>query len=218
MSCSYCKSPNHTINYCSSSNILRLWFTMYQTFIRLRNRPACRHNDILLSRQMYDYLHVNYCIPQLKAVCHRKILNFTARGEPKSHYVERIIDQCFSEYNIYNSYRWTIDRTPDYNLLDIPTPSYRRLPVKNLITILDVDVDNDSASTFECGICFETQPSSMSVSYNCQHLFCSDCVQKVFSHMPNSATIPTCAFCREPITKLIVKDIMTQQQMCKLCM
>jgi hypothetical protein len=188
---------------------------MYQTFLRLRNRIACRNNDIRLTRQMYKYLNENYCIPQLKVVCHRKILNFTARGEPKSHYVERIIDQCFSEYNIYNSYRWTIDRTPDYNLLDIPTPSYREIPVKKLITILDVD--SEPGSTFECGICLETQSCTMSVSYNCHHLFCSDCVQKVFSHMPNNTSIPTCAFCREPITKLIVKDIITQQEMFKLC-
>lgn len=215
MSCSYCKSPNHTINNCSSSNILRLWFTMYQTFLRLKTRPECRHNDNRLTEKMYHYLVSNYIIPQLKVVCHRKSLYFVARGGSKSHYAERIIQECFSEYNLYNSRRWAFDRTPDYNLLDTPAPP--TTSQKNVITVLDLDSDTKKNATFECGICLETQPAKLSVSYNCHHLFCADCVQNVFTHMPSELSSPICAFCRRPVTKLIVKDILVEQEMCKLC-
>jgi hypothetical protein len=223
MSCSFCKNPNHTINRCSSQEILRLWFEMYNTFLHLRNDPRCI-NDYMLSRIMAPIINAHYTVPQLKVVCHRKIVSFNSNGGLKSDYIHRIIQECFEEYELTHPYEWTIDRTPDYTLFHIqPTNLTAHFEAHagskkfNIISTLEVDSIDSEDATFECGICYDNVSTSVGVSYNCGHQFCAPCVKQVLRHMPNTRERPNCAFCREPISHLNAKNIKTYKKIVEFC-
>lgn len=227
MSCSYCKNPNHRINRCSSPSILRLWFEMYNIFLQTKNDPLYLNmSDNMLGRVVAYLIRLRYTVPELKVVCHRKILHFVSNGCLKEQYIDRIIQECFEEYYMAHRYEWTIDRTPDYTLFHIQPinltaqfESHAGSKKFNIISTLESDsVDSkDKDTTFECGICYDNVSSSVGVSYNCGHQFCFPCVKQVLTHMPNTRERPNCAFCREPINHLNTKDVNTYEEMVEFC-
>ena len=226
MSCSFCKNPNHHINRCSSPSILRLWFEMYNIFLHTKNDPLYSNlNDHMLKCVVAYLIRLRYTVPQLKVVCHRKILHFVSNGCIKEQLIDRIIQECFEEYYMAHQYEWTIDRTPDYTLFHIqPTNLMSHFEAHmgskkfNIVSTLEVDTEESKTdTTFDCGICLENVESEVGVSYNCGHKFCSPCVQNVLKYLSNLRDRPNCAFCREPVKQLNTKHVNTYNEIVKFC-
>lgn len=60
--------------------------------------------------------------------------------------------------------------------------------------------------TRECGICYNEVATNKFVTINCSHSFCSDCIGSVFEMSVKNEVYPKCAFCRVPVSKVIIND------------
>uniref|UniRef100_A0A6C0EUY0 RING-type domain-containing protein n=1 Tax=viral metagenome TaxID=1070528 RepID=A0A6C0EUY0_9ZZZZ len=65
------------------------------------------------------------------------------------------------------------------------------------------DLSDDSASASDCPICYDSHTPEKLITTNCNHKFCSPCLVRSFDVLiATSSKHPTCAMCREPISKL----------------
>jgi hypothetical protein len=68
---------------------------------------------------------------------------------------------------------------------------------------IDVKMNNSNNNKIlDCAICYESYSEEKCVSLNCSHEFCSTCIQSVLKLSPE----PSCALCRNLITKMSVKS------------
>jgi hypothetical protein len=99
---------------------------------------------------------------------------------------------------------WVIDRTPNYSLIN------------NLIQA-NIDYFNDNISILaeqfvvpedDCAICMENREIDKFCQLNCEHYFCTICVQTIL-HLPRAFH---CPLCREKVTTITVvnTDYITQ--------
>jgi hypothetical protein len=63
-----------------------------------------------------------------------------------------------------------------------------------------------NTNTNECPICFETYAPKEIIKTSCNHNYCKDCLNSYLTSLNITNTDPCCAYCREKITKLEIKD------------
>ena len=63
--------------------------------------------------------------------------------------------------------------------------------------------ESATASEIDCPICYDAHTPEKLITTNCNHKFCSPCLARSFDVLiATSSKHPTCAMCREPISKL----------------
>lgn len=63
--------------------------------------------------------------------------------------------------------------------------------------LTNIDASTSSHEPFECPICMDTFSNSMACKTNCEHMFCSFCITKLYYDTP----FVNCALCRTNITE-----------------
>ena len=83
------------------------------------------------------------------------------------------------------------------------------------------DLSDDSASASDCPICYDAHTPEKLITTNCNHKFCNPCLVRSFDVLiATSSKHPTCAMCREPISKLAFNNnpvilMEMQEKFCK---
>jgi hypothetical protein len=67
----------------------------------------------------------------------------------------------------------------------------------------------------ECSICYEATLLEDSITLNCQHKFCHDCIKQTLLNCKSGE--PSCALCRKQMEIFIVKKQETYNCISKLC-
>jgi hypothetical protein len=73
--------------------------------------------------------------------------------------------------------------------------------------LIQIQLSERSKIEDECAICYEI--ITKQVAYNCNHVFCADCVVKSFRNIKKTS----CAMCRSDITSISVQDKETQDEL-----
>ena len=79
------------------------------------------------------------------------------------------------------------------------------LPASTSTSASESESESESESTgpSDCPICYDAHTPEKLITTNCNHKFCSPCLARSFDVLiATSSKHPTCAMCREPISKL----------------
>jgi hypothetical protein len=218
--CSYCREEGHNVTSCNHNDLI-VFESMLHT---LKQILQASEYEMTVS-QMKQYLNVWLLVD----IDRRLTRGFAMRkcGGLSRDSIQKCCDKII--YYIWpNSENDMIEieasTTVDmlYQLLvdeDITQLQRNRLYV--LITILEqaeqagqtkfaieTEYKNllSDTETRECGICYNELSTNKFVTINCSHSFCSDCIRRVFETSVKNEVNPKCAFCRVPVSKVIIND------------
>ena len=211
-----------------NQNILRLWFDMYNIFLNLKNEPRYSNDIDRLYHRMRIIIGRNYSVPELKVVCYRKILNFSSIRRSKVYLIDKIIEECSMEYELSNRIEWGIDRTPDHiRILNNTETDHDIIPVQlsnhydkspnfhfNIIFELIDTPETETPENGICSICYEIKDHTKFIEYNCKHELCGSCAKQILLSNTSIITGPTCAFCREPVKQIRIKNQEVYDEIC----
>jgi hypothetical protein len=111
-----------------------------------------------------------------------------------------IMTEFISEPDVEVS--WAIDTTPDYSLVSNFTETYVNDESFNYnITIIEEQfVVSEDECAADCAICMESRENDKFCQLNCQHYFCTVCVETIL-HLPRAFH---CPLCREKVATIKV--------------
>jgi hypothetical protein len=114
--------------------------------------------------------------------------------------IERIIsyfyDDVFEEDDIFIPFPPIFENT----LTEEPARKF------NIVINTIIDQNGDEPQNHcECAICYEDAIlQTNSVTLNCNHAFCKDCLIGCFKNTPSYKEVPSCALCRADISSITV--------------
>jgi hypothetical protein len=77
--------------------------------------------------------------------------------------------------------------------------------------------DEDFKDLEDCAICYESMSDMNIVKLNCNHNFCGCCIKNTLQHNDKPYINPSCALCRNQISRFIVKNIETYNLIADHC-
>ena len=128
---------------------------------------------------------------------------------------------------------WGIDRTPDHIRINntetgpdvIPvqlsnhydkTPNLQFNIAFELIETPETDTPETETSEENgiCCICYEIKNHTKFIEYNCKHELCGSCAKQILLSNTSIISGPTCAFCREPVKQIRIKNQEVFDEIC----
>ncbi len=102
---------------------------------------------------------------------------------------------------------WVIDRTPDYSLINNLIQANIDYFNENITIIAEQFIVPEDEEYSDCAICMEKREIEKFCQLNCEHHFCTICVQTIL-HLPQAFH---CPLCREKVTtiKVVNTDYIT---------
>lgn len=208
--CSFCRCPFHNILSCDHSLLIEFQNNLFQKkheILEMRETNLYEKMALFESWILYQCMFGNTFILKAYSV---RYLGCTMR-DGLNIYFQKITafiwDYELDPENQLNpasievpedvGLEWYIDRTGDQNLL--PSSNINN----NNITILieESPLHLDLHKKEDCSICYENMKKVKMVQINCLHEFCGTCVKKIIH-----SNIKKCAFCRQPIESVKVKN------------
>jgi len=96
-----------------------------------------------------------------------------------------------------------------------------RLIVEENIEGFHADNEDEDFKDFkdleDCAICYESMSDMNIVKLNCNHNFCGCCIKNTLHHNDKPYINPSCALCRNQISRFIVKNIETYNLIADHC-
>ena len=134
-----------------------------------------------------------------------------------------------ADYNDSEEIHWYIDRNP-MSWEDIIYPTNL---INDYIEAVDEFLPFNSANKYcistilapkpclpkeeDCPICYESLNTNELITLNCNHQFCSSCIQNILQKQPHKTCSPSCAMCRETITSMTVNNNNTYNNISEFC-
>lgn len=180
--CSFCDSHGHSVESCRDETMLRFENDIYM----LKNHIITFENVELFNT--VDFIHA-----WITAQDVRLVTSFAVRkcgGLYRDNILElttKIVHYLYQD---------------DVNYLVLPVEEKEKEKEKESITIHLSLLEPTSED--ECSICYEV--AQKQVKYNCNHVFCADCVLESFRKIEKKS----CAMCRSDITQITVPDEETE--------
>ena len=76
--------------------------------------------------------------------------------------------------------------------------------------------ENDEQIKIECNICYELCNNTNLIKLNCNHEFCGCCIKNTLNHHDKLCS-PSCALCRQPMSRFTVKNVETYNLIAEHC-
>lgn len=191
--CSFCQSVGHNIRGCEDERILTIWEQMY--FMGNIITPITGMANWRDIHRLLEDTPWNVTVAVAIKYCSAKIADKNNK--------EKILDLIYdSLWRHWSNYWWTRE------LQDLFDKEVEMLKPKNQWTIstalLCVETEAELKDPVDCPICLETYQKIQSISTNCNHTFCKDCM---CSHIDHATQKPSCPMCRTDITSMEIKDV-----------
>jgi hypothetical protein len=224
--CSFCRDNGHSINNCNDQRIINFG------------------NECLIQKHLFDYtdnsrnnfknwLMTYYLEIDRELVKAYAISKCDCRLRSSVDFIiEKIVEHIYPEQNEHEE-----DEIPlideiiqDDNLLTLRVLQflryYTRINNESLNDSkqkLDITVQIEENNKLEidkicdCAICYESMSDMNIVKLNCNHNFCGCCIKNTLQHNDKTYINPSCALCRNPISRFIVKNIETYNLIADHC-
>jgi len=144
------------------------------------------------------------------------------------HFINMTINHHYQFHNIV-PHNLTPDFEAEHNNSNL-SPQIKKYKIRLIIeennegfqADNDNDKDNDNDNEkFEdvedCAICYESITDMNIVKLNCNHNFCGCCIKNTLHHNDKPYINPSCALCRNPISRFIVKNLETYNLIADHC-
>lgn len=212
--CSHCRSTGHTIRMCDDPLIENTW----QNVLHIGNPNIINYTEIDFAEQkrfltcdvsnsLFLAMTVQFC-------------NAIYNEDSIDTILEKVFLTIKAKYAQWNT-QWLSESTGDFSDLS------ELMDLEENIEIIDVvDIDDKVAKktwivqpmmlcletaeelveSVDCPICLDSFTKIQTITTNCNHVFCRDCLCK---HLDNACLLnnPACPMCRGKITTLEIKDI-----------
>lgn len=243
MSCSFCGLSGHFINSCNNERIDALYENIKTTYIQLLSDIQPNELEMLFT----TILSLNYTVRDLRAVGFKylNITGLISHNRRSKLQLINVVWEYFSSRiiapeihlnqnsEVEHEITWYIDRTPDiitetniHYLSYISESLFGQTVARNLtpdfrknhnIKLFRIEEKHGvsegvGVSVNDCAICYESVASVDLVKLNCQHEFCNKCIKTQIDSLR-----PTCAFCRETMKSITVKNDTTYNLLAEYC-
>ncbi len=237
--CGFCRARGHSLRQCNSPQIEYAYFDINNELLNYLehfdyNNPVCR--EFNLEMRLLDMHNIN----ALRVIMYTKFPNIPTSKLNKEQLLIIILDQMISnnivvpappqQNRTYNNIE-SMNSNIDWNMLREDRIRRRQItdamnalamlttPKPSIKFKINVILEEDFPepdTTFECSICMNTMKDSKSVTLNCNHLFCGECIDKSIKHCKKDKL--TCALCRNEISVFDTKNSAVYDNLVKYCM
>jgi hypothetical protein len=192
--CSFCQVAGHNIRRCKDDRIENAWEQMY--FMGNIITPITgMKNWEDINRFLQEILPWDVTVAVAIQFCYAKIKDKNNK--------DKILDLIYdSLWRHWSNYWWT------HQLQDLFDREVEMLKPKQQwkisTTLLCLETEEELKDPVDCPICLDTCTKLETISTNCNHTFCKDCI---CSHIDHRKQKPVCPMCRTYITSFEIKDV-----------
>jgi len=219
--CSHCRQIGHNIRSCNDEELANVWNNVLHMGDSTKTNYS--HDDFA-EQGRYLSCDISYRIVRAMAIrfCGARLFDLSYA------IFDKIFISVKAKYAQWNTY-WlsqsnnetvfdinelddSIDLSDSIEIIDESNEEFvnDQYETKNVWIVQPLmfclETEIELADELDCPICFDSIKKIQTLTTNCQHIFCKDCLCK---HMDNHSiyNAPACPMCRTTIKTVEIKDI-----------
>jgi Ring finger domain len=214
--CEFCGINGHNIRQCISEEITYIYYMINERLLQYLQYYSYYN---ILDREYYlecDILR-RYTKSTYKAILY-KYTTIACSNLNKKQLLQCILNHMFSNniiiprppqnHSLFYIFNMNYD---SFDYVHVESPQKIKYNIK-----IDLEEEiPEPDTTFECAICLTTMKDSKSVTLNCNHVFCGECIEKSIKHTTKCLC---CALCRTNITNFDTKSCNIYDNLLQYCM